>query len=80
MESTPTPAASRAPLGTRRSGRPHIGETWELPSKRLAEVRRVVGSERPRVIARYIENGVLTTKEVDLPMTMLVKHGQKVFA
>lgn len=80
MEPTPTPAAPPVRTGIHQPARPHIGETWQLPSKRIAEVRRVVGSERPRVIARYIENGVLTTKEVDLPMTMLVQHGQKVFA
>lgn len=75
---SPTPAPAPLPLW-RLPARPHIGEHWRLPSLRVAEVRRVVGSDRPRVIARYVdETGALTAKEVDLPMSMLIQHGQKV--
>ena len=78
-----TPAGSAplyAPIAPKHRPRPAIGERWELPTRRIAEVRRVVGSQNPRVIARYVENGALTSKEVDLPMTMFVQHSRAVQA
>jgi hypothetical protein len=67
-----------APITPTHRPRPAVGQRWELPSRRIAEVRRVVGSQRPRVIARYVENGVLTAKEIDLPMTVFVQHSRAV--
>lgn len=76
---TPASAPLYAPIAPKRCPRPAVGQRWELPTKRIAEVRRVVGSQHPRVIARYVENGVLTTKEIDLPMTVFVQHSRAVW-
>lgn len=75
MLKTPAPAPLYAPIVQPVRPRPHVEEMWKLPSERIVEVRRVVGSLHPRIVARYVENGVLTTKEVDLPLTLFLAPG-----
>lgn len=75
MLTSSAPAPLYAPIVQPIRPRPNVEETWKLPSQRIVEVRRVVGSLHPRIVARYVENGVLTTKEVDLPLTLFMAPG-----
>ena len=52
-----------------------IGDRWLMPSKRLVEIRRIVGDRRPVIVAKYVGPDARPNEEIEYPLSSLLRHG-----